>query len=337
VSRPWVAVGSLGGTIAMTSSTPGQGVGPSLQAADLVAAVPALAEVAELEVHTLRTDPGAWLRPPDLLAVARWARERADAGQGVVLIQGTDTIEETSALLDLHWGAGAPLVVTGAMRHPATPGADGPANLLASVVVAASASARDLGVLVVLDDEVHAAARVRKADSLSTGAFSSLPWGVLGRVHEGAVTFGNRPRPWPALPAPDDGRDPRVALLEVSLGDDGDLLRAVADGGWDGVVLSAFGVGHVSRPMAKVVGEVAGRLPVVLATRTGSGPVLQRTYGFVGSEEDLVARGAVPAGWTDARKARLLLWSLLVAGLSGDALRDVVRERGASPGGPSAP
>jgi L-asparaginase len=334
VSRPRVAVGSLGGTITMTSSAPGRGVVPSLRAEDLVAAVPALAEVADLAVHTLRTDPGAWLRPPDLLEVVRWAQARAEDGQGVVIVQGTDTIEESSALLDLHWGRREPLVVTGAMRHPAAPGADGPANLLGAVVVASSPSARDLGVLVVLDDDVHAASRVRKADSSSTGAFSSAPFGVLGRLHEGALTLASRPRPWPALPSPLPGRDPRVALLEVSIGDDGDLLQAVAAGGWDGVVLSAFGAGHVSRRMADVVAEVAPRLPVVLATRTGSGPVLRRTYDFVGSEQDLVRRGAIPGGWTDARKARLLLWSLLAAELPRQALTTIVVERGEAPGGP---
>jgi L-asparaginase len=221
------------------------------------------------------------------------------------------------------------------MRAPAAAGADGPANLLAAAVVAGSASARDRGVLVVLNDDVHAAVRVRKSDSIAPHAFGSAPFGPVGRVHERRVTFAGRQGRWPALRPPAD-RDPRVALLETHLGDRGELLRLVADAGYDGIVLAGFGAGHVSAGLAEAVGDVAARCPVVLASRTGSGPVLTGTYGFVGSEQDLLARGVVPAGWLDPRKARLLLWALLASGAGADELRETVRARGAAPGGPAA-
>jgi L-asparaginase len=333
--RPRVAVASLGGTITMTAASAGAAVRPSLQAADLLRAVPGLDEVAELTATTLRTEPGAWLTPPDVVAVGEWARGRvADGADGVVVVQGTDTIEETAYLLGLHWDRPEPLVVTGAMRAPTAAGADGPANLLAAAVVAGSAAARDRGALVVLDDDVHAAVRVRKTDSIAMHAFSSAPFGPVGRVHERRVTFAGPPARWPALPAPLPGRDPKVALLETVLGDRGELLGLVTDAGYDGVVLAGFGAGHVSAAMAEVVGAVAPRCPVVLATRTGGGPVLGGTYGFVGSEQDLLARGVLPAGWLDPRKARLLLWALLAAGLDRDEIRATLTARGAAPGGP---
>lgn len=78
------------------------------------------------------------------------------SADGVVVSQGTDTLEETAFLADLVWSRDAPLVLTGAMRNPTLPGADGPANLLAALQVAASDDARGQGALVVLADEIHA-------------------------------------------------------------------------------------------------------------------------------------------------------------------------------------
>jgi L-asparaginase len=330
-----VVIGSLGGTITMTPPTAGGGVVPSLSAADLVRAVPALAEAADVAAQTLKTTPGAWLLPTDLVDVAAWAGERAADAEGVVVVQGTDTIEETAYLLDVYWDRPEPLVVTGAMRSPGAPGADGPANLLGAVVVAGSPASRDRGVLVTLNDEVHAAARVRKTDTMLVQAFGSAPFGPVGRVHEGRVTYAGRSARWPAVPVPLAGRVPRVALLETHLGDVGELLELVVGAGYDGVVLAGFGAGHVSARLAEAVGAAVGTCPVVLASRTGGGPVLESTYGFVGSERDLIGRGVVPAGWLDARKARLLLWSLLAAGLPPDEVRNAIAARGAAPGGPA--
>jgi len=332
---PRVAVASLGGTITMLPSTAG-GVAPTLSADQLLATTPQLADVARLEATTLVTLPGASLQPADVLGAVSWARSAVASGaDGVVLVQGTDTMEETAYLADLAWDLDAPLVVSGAMRSPQAPGADGPANLVAAVRTAGSAAARGLGALVVMNDEVHAAARVRKAASSTVQAFGSPSFGPLGRVAEGQVVVPDRPGRWPALQAARPGVDPRVALLETHLGDAGDLLDLVVDAGYDGVVVAAFGVGHVSTGMADSIAAAATRLPVVLASRTGAGTTFRGTYGFLGSESDLLARGAVPGGWLDPRKARVLLWFLLAAGYDGDGVADVVRTRGAAPGGPA--
>src|SRR5690606_35815882 len=146
-------------------------------------------------VVDFRRLPSASLGFDDLLALAAEIRGRLARGgvDGVVVTQGTDTLEEAAYLLDLFHTAAEPVVVTGAMRNPALAGADGPANLLAAVRTAAHPASRGRGVLVVLADQIHAASRVRKTHTSGVGAFTSPDSGPLGLVAEGDPWFLSGP------------------------------------------------------------------------------------------------------------------------------------------------
>jgi L-asparaginase/Glu-tRNA(Gln) amidotransferase subunit D len=217
--RPCVAVFTLGGTIAMQARA-GEAVAPALSASDLLAAVPGLDDAGvELRVRDVANKPGASLSFGDLFGLAEAISAAMDDGvAGAVVIQGTDTIEETAYLLDLLVAGDAPVVVTGAMRNPSLAGPDGPANILAAIRVAASGSARGLG------------------------------------------------------------------------------------------------AGHVPADTVTSLATLAACMPVVLASRTGAGPVHQHTYGFAGSETDLLARGLISTGYLAPLKARLLLYLLIASG-----------------------
>jgi L-asparaginase len=309
-----VSVLSLGGTIAMTNEgRDGGGVVPTLDAGALLAAVPELASLnCKITARNLRALPGASLSFDDLSELVSVVRDELDSGaDGVVITQGTDTIEETAYLLDLTVDRVAPVVVTGALRNPTMAGADGPANLLAAVQTAASERLHGVGCVVVMGDEIHAARHVHKTHSMSPGAFVSPDTGPIGRVVEGSPRLLMRPAAAPTYPSPTHAV--RIGLITACLGDDGELLRRLGTG-FDGVVMAGFGVGHVPVAFVAPLAELASRIPVVLASRTGAGPVLRATYGFPGSERDLQDRGLINSGFLGPFKARILLYVLLAAG-----------------------
>lgn len=331
MTRPTVAIGALGGTIASTSSD-GAEVVPTLSADLLAAAVPGLAEIADIRAETLAMLPSPSLDEPTILRALRWAQAAVDAGAtGVVLTQGTDTLEEAAYLLDLFWDRPEPLVVTGAMRSPQAAGADGPGNLLTAVRCVLAPDSRDRGVLVAFDDEIHQARWVSKTDSMSTSAFRSAVFGPIGRCVEAEVAYGvpaGRVQPL-RLVAGFEAENPRVPLLATYLGDDGYVVDAIRPEDVDGIVVAGFGAGHVSAAMAESIGRLARQSPVVFASRTGSGPTGRAMYGYPGSEIDLTARGAVGAGWLSPVKARLLLWALALGGPpSRQDVIDAFAERG---------
>ncbi|HET6534123.1 MAG TPA: asparaginase [Actinoplanes sp.] len=328
---PRIMLVGMGGTIARTG-TPGGGVAPGLTAAPLGGAVPGLAgAAAHRVVHDLRNRPGAALTLDDLTDLAAFLDRQFRAGvAGAVVTQGTDTIEESAYVLDLLHSGPQPIVVTGALRNPTQAGPDGPANLLAAVTVAASPAARDLGCVVAFADEIHAAARVRKTHTMSVAAFASPTGGALGYLVEGRARILNRPARRYTLPAPATGRRAaRVGLYPATVGDDGDLLPAFA-AGLDGLVVAGFGAGHVPETWVPHLAVAARRIPVVLASRTGAGFVATGTYGFAGSERDLIGRGLIPAGMLDPYKARILLHLLLTTGADPGAVRTAFAAAGAA-------
>ncbi|MFC8438159.1 asparaginase [Streptomyces griseoincarnatus] len=334
-TRPSVVVVGLGGTIAMMPSDRDGAARPTLSAEDLLAAVPQLDDTdVDIQALSFAGKPGASLTLDDIDRLANRLQTMAGEGavDGFVVTQGTDTLEETAYLLSLLYTESAPLVVTGAMRAPRLAGADGPANLLAAVTVAASSHSRGLGVLVVFNDQVFDPARVRKAHSTSTSAFTAPDTGALGIVAEGVLRLLAVPAHKPRPLAGTLDRQARVALYPATLGDDGALLEALLNQ-VDGMVVAGFGVGHVPETWVPVLAKAAHRIPVVLASRTGSGTTLTRAYGFDGSEKDLLSRGLIGAGHLDPYKARHLLTVLLRSGADTDMIRATFAPAGTTAAG----
>jgi L-asparaginase len=300
IVRP-VRVLAAGGTIAMS----GERAVPALDAGQLLAALPDLEAIPILEAENVLALPGPQISLAQALTLSRRACQAAHDGEGVVITTGTDTLEELAVLTELVYDDGeAPIVFTGANRPASKPGADGPANLLDAIALAGSGQAAGLGVAVAFGGEIHAAMTVRKVDSTGPAAFGSPVAGPIGRIVEGRVWLHARPVQTPILNP--QRLDSRVPIVTAALGDDGSTLSGVAQAA-DGLVVTAFGAGHVTPGMLAALKQAVQRVPVLVTGRPDRSQMLFATYGFEGAEPDLRAAGAICVPFLSAAASRMAL------------------------------
>lgn len=329
---------TLGGTISMTSIAGGPA--RPTQSGSRLASRLGEAFGADLTVVDLQRIGSPQIRLP-MVGELLEAADRLVAGgaDGVVVTQGTDTLEETSFLADLVWEHDQPLVFTGAMRPSDAPGADGPANLRDALTLAGDPAAGGLGVLVCLGARIHSARRVRKTDANAPDAFRSPGWGALARIAENGVVGLPAPSGRAVLPRPSSwSGDLRIPVLWSALDDEGDAAALLAGVPADspraprGVVVGTMGSGHLPVRMLEALSPLAARgVPVVSATRCGAGTTTSGAYGYPGSERDVLAHGLIAAGWLAPLQARLLLHVLLADGYGPDDIRREFAGRGARP------
>src|SRR5579859_219239 len=233
--------------------------------------LPAMEGVSFVEIARLGSNA---LSFADLKAVAEQiaARHAEDSSVAFVLVQGTDTMEETSFLLDLLLPRSVPLVVTGAMRTADALGADGPANLADAIAAARAIAPAPNGVMVCMGAELHSAMLVRKTDAVRPGAFTSPGFGPLGYVSEGHCRFLLKMAAHPG-PYPVQGRHPRVGALTVCFDTSAEEVEAALSAHLDGLVVGGLGAGTRPPWRDPLMAEAARKIPVVIASRCGQGEV----------------------------------------------------------------
>lgn len=332
--RAKVLVVACGGTISATRSGDEPGASPTLGAEQLVADVPALAAIADVTAQTASLLPSPHMTFDEVLrlhGILEHHLAHDETIDGIVVTHGTDTLEEVAFALDLLWRHDVPLVVTGAMRNTSLPSPDGPANVVAAVRTAVSADARGLGVLVVFNDQIHAARFVRKSHTANVATFQSPTLGPIGYLAETEARIVFAPRLRAPVATPESVSTAPVYLLKMAIGDDGRMLEHVAPAGFRGLVIEGFGGGHVTKEVAEsdTLARLLDTMPVVLSSRAGSGEPLRATYaGFAGSEMDMIRRGVISSGVLDGPKSRVLLSLLLAGGADADAVRRSFAQQG---------
>jgi L-asparaginase len=323
-----VAVVFTGGTISTAFDPVAGGRVPALDGAAILARTPGLESIAEVVPIDRGRTPASHFTFPELLEIADVLREAlADPSvDGAVVVQGTDTIEETSFCWDLVLEGRKPVVVTGAMRASDQASFDGPANLRDAVRVAGAASMRGAGVVVSLAGTIEPADDVVKMHASALDAFASPNGGSLGRIGDDVVTVfrtrGER-RHVDTLRAA-----ARVHLITATVAMDAGLLDAAISGGADGIVVAATGAGNTDPALlAAAVRAIDAGIPVALATRCPAGRA-GTAYAFPGGGANWVRAGALPVGHLCAVKARVALALGIGAGLDRDGLAALLADPG---------
>ena len=334
MAHPRIHVLALGGTIATRPDASGA-MQMGLGADDLLAAVPAVGGLAEISAETVSRVGSHSLSFDQIHALA--SKIRGLKADGVIVTQGTDTLEETSFLLDLLLDLNIPVIVTAAMRNPSLTSPDGPGNLLAAARVACDpwvrAHAHALGVMAVMLDEVYAASDVSKIHPTRLNAFAATQTGPLAALVEDRIV----PMSLPVRDAIGGARAKLgdlskaaaqpVAMFWMGLDEGGGLIEALlADPGhlgYRGAVIGAMGGGHTPERATETVYRLARTIPTVIAPRAGGGPLLRQTYGGPSSEIALRKAGVIWGGRLHPVKARVLLECCLRAGMSREAIAEV--------------
>lgn len=311
--RPKVALISTGGTITSISHVGELDLyeyttsGNRLTAQQMLERFPQATSIAEVLPVNFDTLPSTALGFEQwrklVLVIEQLARDNADLA-GVAILHGTATIEETAYALHLTLKVDLPVVVTGAQRPASALSGDAGLNLYNAVRIAATPDARGMGVLVCLNDEIHAAREVSKTSTARLQTFRTPDFGALGHVDGDRVVFYRRPVRPGAPHTPFDIRElaalPRVDIAYSYADSDGTAVRAFVAAGAKGLVGAAYAPGLLSPKESAAMKEaVDAGLVVALSSRAGSG----RVFGPMKTRE----LGFLRADNLNPQKARILL------------------------------
>lgn len=316
-----IAVVFTGGTISMRHDPAAGGNLPSLRGDELLASVPGLARIAEIEPIDWGLVPASHLSFDQVLEIGRiladqLARPEID---GAVVVQGTDVMEETAFAWDLLPLPAKPVVVVGAMRSASQDAYDGPENLRNAVVAAADPALAGLGVVVAMAGELHGADDVRKTNTHAHATFQSPNVGRLGLVADGRVTLLRHRSPIRLARTPEHAALP-VHLVTALLDADPSAVDRLLDPIPAGLVVAATGGGNTTRWLLDAATALIERgVPVVLTTRCPSGRT-RPGYGFPGGSSQWWEAGAIFSGTLDPMKARVLVALGIGSGASLDEM-----------------
>ncbi|WP_188453841.1 asparaginase [Virgibacillus oceani] len=249
--------------------------------------------------------PSPQITPIEMLNLAEIIEEKYNSYDGIVITHGTDTLEETAYFLDLVINTDKPVILTGAMRSSNEIGSDALYNLISSLRVAVNDDAKNKGVLVVMNDEIHTANNVTKTSTSNVATFQSPQYGPIGIITKDSIIFHH------TIVARSNFSVNKITknvfLLKAFAGMDDHIINAIYQAKPDGLVIEGLGQGNLPKTTVKPIQKmIKTDIPVVLVSRCYQG-IVQPTYGYDGGGKQLKDIGVIFANGLTGQKARLKL------------------------------
>ncbi|SCT03899.1 L-asparaginase [Staphylococcus caeli] len=239
---------------------------------------------------------------------------------GFVITHGTDTLEETAYLLDLTLSISKPVTITGAMRSSNEIGSDGLYNFISAIRVATSDESKDMGVMVVFNDEIHTARNVTKTHTSNTNTFQSPNHGPLGVVTKNSVQFHHKPYEHLILDKIDHNLN--IPLIKAYMGMNSDVLAFHSENNVDGIIIEALGQGNLPPTCLEGLEKCLDKkIPIVLVSRSFNG-IVGPIYAYEGGGVTLAEQGVIFSNGLNGPKARLKLLVGLSNQLSSERLKN---------------
>ncbi|WP_341931347.1 asparaginase [Streptococcus pluranimalium] len=259
----------------------------------------------------------------EMLLLYRKIKETQGQFDGVVITHGTDTLEETAYFLDTMAVPDIPIVLTGAMRSSNELGSDGVYNYLSALRVASHPRSQDKGVLVVMNDEIHAAKYVTKTHTTNVSTFQTPTHGPLGIIMKQDILYFKTAEPRVRFDLEKIEGTVPIVKAYAGMGGDG-IISFLNPSNVQGVVIEALGAGNLPPKAAEELRHLTEQgLPVVLVSRCFNG-IAEPVYAYEGGGVKLQEDGVMFVKELNAQKARLKLLIAINAGLKGQDLKDYI-------------
>jgi L-asparaginase len=320
-----IVILATGGTIAGAAATGTQsGYQSGAVTIDaMLAAVPDIGKNATIKGEQISNVGSQDMSFDILLKLAKRINELAPNADvdGFVITHGTDTMEESAYFLNLTLKTTKPVVLVGSMRPSTAVSADGPLNLYNAVAVASDPAASGRGVVVVMNDQIHAAHSLIKTSTTDVDTFMSPYRGIVGVSNYGKNEFYNVP-PWPHTTRSEFDISnvnslPRVDIIMAYADMPPDLINASVANGAKGIVIAGVGNGNMNKASVDAAAEAVKRgVIVVRSSRVPTG-IVGRNVEL--NDDDL---GFVASSELNPQKSRILLsLALLIPRMPPDVQR----------------
>lgn len=324
--KPNIVILATGGTIAGAAAT-GTQAGYTSGAVTIDAmlkAVPGATDLANIKGEQIANVGSQDMSFDILLKVAKRINELLPSPDvdGIVITHGTDTLEESAFFLNLVVKSDEPVVMVGSMRPSTAVSADGPLNLYNAIAVAADPAAKARGVLVVMNDWIHAAHSLTKTSTMAVQTFMSPARGLVGTVAYGKSDWYNIPV-WRHTTRSEFDISrvtamPRVDIIYAYADMPADAIDSAVKNGAKGIVIAGVGNGNMNAVSVQAAARAAkAGVPVVRSSRVATGSV-GRNVELNDDELGLTASDEL-----NPQKARILLSLALLQKHTPDQLQQL--------------